>query len=65
MTSDFERELSALINRHNKEAGSSTPDWILAKYLNSCLSNYNETVSAAADWWGDASDEDFEVTTGA
>lgn len=34
ITSDFEAELSELINRHSLESASNTPDFLLAKYLN-------------------------------
>ena len=45
----FREELRALINRHNLENGSSTPDHILADYLVDCLLNYERAVIARAD----------------
>jgi len=33
----FARELAALINRHNIESQSDTPDYVLADYLIDCL----------------------------
>jgi hypothetical protein len=33
----FKKQLTTLINKHCKESGSDTPDFILAKYLISCL----------------------------
>ena len=33
----FKKQLTTLINKHRKESGSDTPDFILAKYLISCL----------------------------
>jgi hypothetical protein len=48
--SKFEKELSELLNRHSKENGSNTPDFILAQYLQGCLDNFNRTV-IDRDWW--------------
>jgi hypothetical protein len=47
----FENELTALINRYSMENESNTPDFILARYLEMCLSAYNETVAARARWY--------------
>jgi len=49
--SDFERELSELINKHSKENESDTPDFILAEYLNGCLTNFNEATNARRKWY--------------
>lgn len=43
----FQRELVALINRHNLEAGSNTPDYVIAAYLASCLSAYDRAAYMA------------------
>lgn len=51
----FETELRDLINRHSKEKGSNTPDFVLADYLTTCLKNfdyyvrYREDTKATAD----------------
>ena len=50
--SDFEKQLEELINRHNKERESSTPDFILANYLINCLGAYNAAVSQRDKWYG-------------
>jgi hypothetical protein len=55
----FEQELSALLNRHSVEKESGTPDFLLAEYLQNCLTNYNETVKKRAFWRG----ESTELTT--
>lgn len=34
-------ELRSLINRHSKENGSDTPDFVLAQYLQHCLDAFN------------------------
>jgi hypothetical protein len=48
----FEGELRSLINRFSKENGSDTPDFILAQYMNNCLTNFNEAVTARTNWYG-------------
>lgn len=50
--SDFQKELTELINRHSKESGSDTPDFILAQYLIWCLNAYNRTIQAREKWYG-------------
>ena len=49
---DFRRELEALINRHSRENGSYTPDFILAHYLAGCLTVFDETVKWREQWYG-------------
>lgn len=51
---NFETELQHLINRHSKENGSNTPDFILAKYLDVCLANFNSAVAERERWYGRA-----------
>lgn len=50
--SDFERELSSLLNKYSKENDSNTPDFILARYISGCLRLFNATVNARSDWYG-------------
>ena len=52
MMTEFEKELENLINKHSLENQSNTPDFILAKFLSSCLSAYNEAAQRKADWFG-------------
>ena len=47
---DFEDELMDLLNRCCKENESNTPDFILAKYLNSCLIAFNVAVNRREKW---------------
>ena len=47
----FIKELQALINKHSKENDSDTPDFILAQYLNNCLTNFNLTQQQRSDWY--------------
>lgn len=35
--SEFRKELESLLNRHSKENGSDTPDFVLADFLIRCL----------------------------
>lgn len=48
----FLDELRTLINRHSKENGSNTPDFILAEYLNDCLRAFDKTVVLRERWYG-------------
>lgn len=50
----FRRELQSLINRHSKENGCDTPDFILAEYLNDCLVTFDAAVRAREKWYGRA-----------
>lgn len=50
----FRSELIALLNKFSKENGSDTPDYILADYLISCLDNFNISVNARRNWYGQA-----------
>ena len=48
----FRKELSDLINSHWKETGSDTSDFILAEYLDDCLSAFDKAVKRRREWWG-------------
>lgn len=48
----FEQELSILINIFSKENESNTPDFILAKYMASCLDAFIEASRAREKWYG-------------
>ena len=48
--SEFNNELTALLNRHSKENASNTPDYILCMYLKDCLSAYNNAVNRREEW---------------
>jgi hypothetical protein len=50
--SEFQRDLTALLNKHSRENGSNTPDFILADYLLGCLSTFDRYVSAREKWYG-------------
>ena len=50
--SEFEKELEILINRYSKENDSNTPDFILAKYLKTCLDNFNTAIKEREKWYG-------------
>lgn len=44
--------LQTLINKHGKESGSDTPDFILANYLIGCLEVYNQSVKDRDRYFG-------------
>ena len=48
---EFERELAGLINRYSLENGSNTPDFIIARYLVSCLKALNATIQTRSVWY--------------
>jgi hypothetical protein len=47
----FRRDLAKLINRHSKENGSETPDFILATYLKECLEAFDKAVVTREQWY--------------
>jgi hypothetical protein len=49
---NFRADLAAVINKHSRENGSSTPDFILADYLADCLRIWDQAVSARDRWHG-------------
>ncbi len=57
--SEFQQELENLINRFSRESNSGTPDFILAKYLISCLHAFDEAVVDRDKWY--RADEDNKV----
>jgi hypothetical protein len=50
--STFLGELEQLINKYSQENQSNTPDFILAGYLEDCLSAYNRALQAREKWYG-------------
>lgn len=44
----FYTELKELINKHSRENGSNTPDFVLAEYLFNCLRNFDQAVNNRA-----------------
>ena len=42
---DFQKELSSLINCHSQENNSNTPDFVLAEYLIDCLKAFNKATN--------------------
>lgn len=52
MESQFQKDLTALINEYSKENDSDTPDFILARYLNAVLDNFNAAVLDREQWYG-------------
>jgi len=49
---NFEKELEELINRYSKENESNTPDFILAQYIENCLSAFTCAVQQRETWYG-------------
>ena len=57
----FKDELNRLINRHSRENGSNTPDFILAEYMNTCLKAFNKSVNKREAWYGRAKKESGDL----
>ena len=58
MNSEFYDELESLINKHSMENGSDTPDFILARYLCSCLATFDAATKVRSGWYSSTSTED-------
>lgn len=41
---EFHKELEELLNKHSKENGSNTPDFVLAGFLSGCLAAFDGSV---------------------
>ena len=48
---DFREELESLLNRHSKENGSDTPDFVLAEYLADCLAAFDKATASRSRWY--------------
>ena len=48
----FRKKLEGLLNEHNREGQSDTPDFILAKYLHGCLNVFDHAVRSREAWYG-------------
>lgn len=48
----FVGELTSVLNRHSRENGSGTPDFILAEFLSGCLTEFNGAVNRREAWYG-------------
>lgn len=48
---NFRNELGALINKYSKDNESNTPDFILARFIEGCLTAYTQTVFAREKWF--------------
>jgi len=50
--SDFEKELTMLINSYSIENQSNTPDFLLAQFIIGCLNAYKVAVNNRDLWYG-------------
>jgi len=48
----FQKELENLINRYSLENKSNSPDFILAEYLNNCLTAFNKATNQRSKYFG-------------
>lgn len=47
----FRVEIEHLVNRHSRENGSDTPDFILAEYITDCLDAYDKALQRREAWY--------------
>ena len=50
---EFLKELAKVLNKHNIDTATDTPDYILAEYLNSCLRSYLIVNYNNRNWHGE------------
>ena len=53
----FTKEMEHLINKHSRENGSDTPDFILAQFLSGCLAAFDEATTGREAWYSRATTE--------
>lgn len=56
----FISELTSLLNKHSRENGSNTPDFILAEFLDSCIDVFDYAINEREKWHGRKSNSPFE-----
>jgi hypothetical protein len=61
---DFEKRLISIINSNSLENGSNTPDFILASYLQDCLTAFNKASVWRAKWFSADGVPEAELYTG-
>jgi hypothetical protein len=60
----FDRELRALINKHSRENGSDTPDFILTAFLMQSLAAFDHATKSRSEWYAppvEASEMDMDA----
>ena len=48
----FRDELTDLINKHSKENGSDTPDFVLSGFIQGALDAFDNAVVLREEWYG-------------
>lgn len=68
---DFLKELTRLLNKHNLDTHTNTPDFILARYLLGCYQEFRKGTRLRDQWHGKEGElqlielnEDDEVKNG-
>jgi hypothetical protein len=51
ITQEFKEDLTQLLNKHNMESGSDTPDFVLADYLCDCLMILGFAIGRRDKWY--------------
>jgi len=60
----FEKDVAVVINKHCGENASNTPDFILAAYLNDCLTAFNRASVWRGKWHSSEGVPEHERETG-
>ena len=48
---EFEIELRHILNKYSIENETDTPDFILARYLNECLTVFSNLMKRRSEWY--------------
>jgi len=62
--STLEEDLAEVLNRHNQENASDTPDYLLARFLVRCLDAWNATQQERTAWYSRGREETPEPWPG-
>ncbi len=50
-TTDLQKDIAAVLNKHCAENGSDTPDFILAQYVGRCLEAFDIATLSRTAWY--------------
>lgn len=57
----FRSDIAAAINRYSMENASNTPDFILADFLDECLSAFSRAAKRRDEWYGERQTAPVEI----
>ena len=62
--SEFNDDLTFLLNKHSRENNSDTPDWILSEYMQHCLHAFEQATIHREQYYGKMTAEANDSTEG-